>query len=55
MPSASPVEVVREFWCLMQSNDFTPSPLSLRASSWLEWPQSKERIHGAERFASRQS
>ena len=51
MPRASTVAVVREFWRLMQSNDFHSVAAVLASEFVLEWPQSKERIRGAERFA----
>ena len=51
MPPRSAVEVVREFWRLMQSNDFHAVSTVLASEFVLEWPQSKERIRGAERFA----
>ncbi len=46
-----PVEVVREFWRLMASNDFDSVAAVLAPDFVLEWPQSGERIRGAERFA----
>ena len=49
LPTA--VEVTREFWRLMASNDFHSVATVLAAEFVLEWPQSKERIRGAERFA----
>jgi len=51
MSHTSTVEVVREFWRLMQSNDFHSVAAVLASEFVLEWPQSKERIRGAERFA----
>ena len=51
MPPPSAIEVVREFWRLMQSNDFHSVSAVLAREFVLEWPQSKERIRGAERFA----
>src|SRR5215471_8410822 len=43
--------VVREFWRLMATNDF-PSVAAVLAQDFvLEWPQTKELIRGAERFA----
>ena len=45
------VEVVREFWRLMASNDFTAVQAVLASSYVLDWPQTNERIRGAERFA----
>jgi len=44
-------EVVREFWRLMATNDFDSVGAVLSDDFVLEWPQSKERIRGAERFA----
>ena len=46
------VEVVREFWRLMATNDFASVGSVLAANYVLEWPQSNERIRGAERFAA---
>ena len=51
MSASAAVEVVREFWRLMGSNDFSSVAAVLAPSFVLEWPQSKERIRGAERFA----
>ena len=51
MPSPNPAEVTREFWRLMASNDFHSVAAVLAPNFVLEWPQSKERIRGAERFA----
>jgi ketosteroid isomerase-like protein len=45
------VEAVREFWRLMATNDFDSVGAVLSPEFVLEWPQSKERIRGAERFA----
>jgi ketosteroid isomerase-like protein len=45
------VEVVREFWRLMATNEFTAVGAVLGPEFVLEWPQSSERIRGAERFA----
>jgi len=44
-------EVAREFWRLMATNDFHSVAAVLAPEFVLEWPQSKERIRGAERFA----
>jgi ketosteroid isomerase-like protein len=50
MTQAAALNLVRDFWRRMASNDFaTVSPL-LAAGFVLEWPQSNERIRGAERF-----
>ncbi len=45
------VDVVTEFWRLMASNDFSTVCRVLAADFVLEWPQSRERIRGGERFA----
>ena len=49
LPTA--VEVAREFWRLMATNDFNSVSVVLARDFVLEWPQTKERIRGAERFA----
>jgi ketosteroid isomerase-like protein len=51
MAKTRAVEVVREFWRLMASNDFRSVAAVLAPEFVLEWPQSGERIRGAERFA----
>ena len=51
MPSPTPAEVARHFWRLMATNDFHSVAAVLVPEFVLEWPQSKERIRGAERFA----
>jgi hypothetical protein len=43
--------VVREFWRLMATNDFAAVKAVLSPQFILEWPQSNERIRGAENFA----
>ena len=43
--------VVREFWRLMATNDFPAVKAVLAEAFVLEWPQSKERIRGADTFA----
>ena len=45
------VTVVREFWQLMATNDFSSVGAMLADDFVLEWPQSRERIRGNERFA----
>ena len=45
------IAVAREFWRLMSTNDFESVGQVLAPDFVLEWPQSKERIRGAERFA----
>jgi ketosteroid isomerase-like protein len=52
MPTPTAVDVVREFWRLMGSNDFRSVGAVLAPEYVLEWPQSNERIRGAERFAA---
>lgn len=44
-------DVVREFWRLMATNDFDAVAAVLAPQFVLEWPQSRERIRGAEQFA----
>ena len=44
------VATVRDFWALMQTNDFAAVADLLAPDFVLEWPQTKERIRGAERF-----
>ncbi len=51
MSSAKASLVVLEFWRLMASNDFHSVAAVLSDGFVLEWPQSRERIRGAERFA----
>jgi hypothetical protein len=51
MPHRSAVDVAREFWRLMASNDFDSVQTVLAPAFVLEWPQSKERIRGTDRFA----
>lgn len=46
-----PDQVVQEFWRLMASNDFSSVSAVLADEFLLDWPQSGERIRGAERFA----
>jgi len=48
--TSTAVEIVREFWTLMQTNDFAAVAAVLGPDFVLEWPQTKERIRGAERF-----
>ena len=47
----SPEAVVRKFWRLMGTNDFHAVQAVLAEGFVLEWPQSKERIRGADSFA----
>jgi len=50
MPTRAP-SIAREFWRLMASNDFVAVGRVLAPQFVLEWPQSGERIRGAENFA----
>jgi ketosteroid isomerase-like protein len=47
----TPEAVVRRFWALMASNDFTSVAQVLAPGFMLDWPQSGERIRGAADFA----
>jgi ketosteroid isomerase-like protein len=51
MTQVNAVEIAREFWRLMGTNDFRSVGAILAQQFVLEWPQTKERIRGAERFA----
>ena len=51
MPSPTALATVREFWRLMAANDFASVAAVLAPGFVLEWPQSGERLRGAERFA----
>lgn len=44
-------DLVREFWRLMGTNDFSSVAAVLADDFTLEWPQSGERIRGAANFA----
>ena len=48
--SPTAVDVVREFWRLMATNDFAAVGAVLGDDYVLDWPQSKERIRGRDRF-----
>jgi ketosteroid isomerase-like protein len=50
MSEQSTESVVREFWRLMATNDFHSVKSVLAPELIVEWPQSKERIRGADRF-----
>ncbi|MBS0261466.1 MAG: nuclear transport factor 2 family protein [Planctomycetes bacterium] len=50
MRDHQPEEVVREFWQLMATNDFSSVQRVLAPGFVMEWPQSKERIRGPERY-----
>jgi ketosteroid isomerase-like protein len=45
------IEVAHQFWRLMATNDFHSVAAVLAQDFVLEWPQTRERIRGAERFA----
>jgi len=51
MPNRSAVDTVHEFWRLMATNDFFSVAQVLAPNFVLEWPQSNERIRGAQNFA----
>ena len=46
------VEVVKEFWSLMQTKGFKSVGQALSDDFVLEWPQSGERIRGRENYAA---
>jgi limonene-1,2-epoxide hydrolase len=48
----SAIEVVKEFYRRMNTNDFYSAGELLSDSYILEWPQSKERIRGRENFVA---
>lgn len=50
MTDKSAIQTVREFWRLMGTNDFDSVCSVLDEQFTLEWPQSRERIRGPERF-----
>jgi ketosteroid isomerase-like protein len=50
MVPATAAELVRTFWRLMATNDFRSVAAVLDDDFVLEWPQTNERIRGAERF-----
>ena len=50
MAGMTAVEVAREFWRLMATNNFSSVASVLADEFVLEWPQTGERIRGAERF-----
>jgi ketosteroid isomerase-like protein len=51
MPIPSAVDTVQAFWRLMATNDFFAVAQVLAPGFVLEWPQSNERIRGAQNFA----
>lgn len=50
MSSDSAESVVCEYWRLMGTNDFGAVASVLASDFVLEWPQSRERVRGADRF-----
>jgi len=44
-------DVVREYWRLMATNDFVSVSAVLAPEFVLDWPQSNERIRGADKLA----
>lgn len=50
-PHTQPESIVREFWRLMETNDFHAVRSVLAVDLVVDWPQSKERIRGSENFA----
>src|ERR1044071_3345072 len=46
------VDVVKKYWYLMNTNDFRSVGSLLSDDYVLEWPQSKERIRGRDKFAA---
>jgi ketosteroid isomerase-like protein len=47
---ANAIEIVREYWMRMQSNDFSSAAELFADEYVLDWPQSNERIRGRENF-----
>ena len=50
MTEATALAAVNRFWQLMASNDFYAVSAVLADDFVLEWPQSNERVRGADRF-----
>ncbi len=50
--SAKAVDVVKQFWELMATNDFASVGSVLAVDFVLEWPQSGERIRGRDNYAA---
>jgi len=48
--STAPIDIVKEFWRLMATNDFQSVAAVLSPDFVLEWPQSREKIRGADHF-----
>lgn len=46
----TPESIVRRFWQLMASNDFTAVATVLADDVIVDWPQSNERIRGSQNF-----
>jgi SnoaL-like domain len=46
------IDIVKEFWKLMQTNDFQSVGSLLSDDYILEWPQSNERVRGRDNFAA---
>jgi len=51
MAASGAVDLAREYWRLMATNDFDAVAAVLAPEFVLDWPQSNERIRGAERVA----
>ena len=51
MSANSAKGIVNEFWRLMSTNDFYSVAAVLSPNFVMEWPQTRERICGAENFA----
>jgi limonene-1,2-epoxide hydrolase len=49
---ANAIEIVREYWKRMQSNDFAYAAELFADGYVLDWPQSNERIRGREKFTA---
>lgn len=50
--NSSAIELVRQFYVRMNTNDFRSAGLLLADEYVLEWPQSKERIRGRDNFVA---
>lgn len=51
MSKLNAVQLVHAFWAAMATNDFRAPGALLAADFVIEWPQSNERIRGADNFA----
>jgi ketosteroid isomerase-like protein len=49
---ANAIEIVKEYWERMQSNDFASAAELFADEYLLDWPQSNERIRGRENFTA---